>query len=137
MNSVPLVNRSGENVGEGEVVYHAEGGRCILRLRKGVTEFAAEGLDYFEALCAVRLKLEAEGILVATYGGSRNVFPSGMSRDMGSGLKAYRLTLGSTGRLENLVGIFETGPGIEPATIDEQRAFFREWVSSIATAPKP
>ena len=55
MNSVPLVNRSGENVGEGEVVYHAEGGRCILRLRKGVTEFAAEGLDYFEALCAVEI----------------------------------------------------------------------------------
>ena len=75
--------------------------------------------------------------MVATYGGSRNVFPSGMSRDMGSGLKAYRLTLGSTGRLEDLVGIFETGPGIEPATVDEQRAFFREWVSSIATAPKP
>ena len=134
---VPLVTRSGKAVAEGEVSYDAENGRCILRLQSGKTDVTATASDYFEALCQVRLRLESDGVLVATYGGSRNVFPSGMARDMGAGLKAYRLTRGSKGRREDLVGIFDTGPGIEPATVEEQRAFYADWVSSIEPALKP
>jgi hypothetical protein len=135
--TVPLVNLNGQPMGDGEVSYHAEDGHCILRLRNGQTDVTATASDYFEALCEVRLMLETKGILVATYGGSRTVFPSGMARDMGAGLKAYRLTLGSKGRREDLVGIFDTGPGVEPATVEAQRAFFREWASTIGGAPSP
>ena len=132
---VPLVTRAGESAGEGEISYHAEDGQCVVRLLTPEHDLSAASSDYFEALCKVRLQLEVNGLLVATYGGSRNVFPSGMARDMGAGLKAYRLFLGQQGRPE-LVGIFETGPGVEPATVAEQRAFFQAWLSSTTASPK-
>jgi hypothetical protein len=54
-----------------------------------------------------------------------------MGRDMGAGLRAYRLSLGQQGGRDGLVGIFDTGPDVEPATVDAQRAFVKEWLSSI------
>jgi hypothetical protein len=50
---------------------------------------------FFDALCAIRQRLEEQGAMLDCYGASLNVFPSGMSRDMGRGVKAYKLTLGS------------------------------------------
>jgi hypothetical protein len=60
-----------------------------------------------------------------------------MARDMGAGLKAYRLTAGDAGRRPDLVSIFETGAGVDPATVEEQRAYFQEWLSSRPEAPNP
>jgi hypothetical protein len=56
---------------------------------------------------------------------------------MGAGLKAYRLTLGNRVRREDLVGIFDSGPGVEPVTVEQQRAFYRDWLLSIGAIPKP
>jgi len=50
--------------------------------------------DYFKALCLARMRLEAEGLNLFCYGSSLNVRPSGMGRDMGSGLLAYKLAIG-------------------------------------------
>jgi hypothetical protein len=44
---------------------------------------------------------------------------------------AYRLSLGKRAQREDLVKIFEVGPGVEPATVEEQRQFFRDWLASI------
>jgi hypothetical protein len=64
------------------------------------------------------------------YGASLNVFPSGMARDMGGGVMAYKLTLGQRGRMQDLVCIFDTGPNVQPTTVASQREYFDGWLKS-------
>jgi hypothetical protein len=128
---VPIVTMTGHETGQAEVSYHAENRRCILQLRLGTAEFSGEGPDYFDALCEVRRKLEVEGLLVRSYGCSRNLVLSGMCRDMGAGLNGYRVSLGKRPVRGDLVRIFDTGPDVDPVTVEEQRAFGREWLRSI------
>lgn len=52
---------------------------------------AAHAADAFEALCLVRERLEPEGWRVGVAGAQAGVWPSGMARDQGGGLAAYRL----------------------------------------------
>lgn len=101
-----------------------------LALRFNSREITSTAHDYFSAMCAIRRVLEEEGGLLHCYGASRNVYPSGMCRDMGSGMKAYKLHMGSQGRLSDLVCIFDSGPDISPATVDEQERFHKEWFGS-------
>jgi hypothetical protein len=88
--------------------------------------------DYFEAFCRIREKLEADGIRPFCYGANRNVYPSGMSRDMGGGLMAYKLTLGQPSRSADLVNIFIVGLDVEPVSVSEQREFYLSWVASLS-----
>ena len=89
--------------------------------------------DFFEALCRLRARLEKEGLNLFCYGSSLNVRPSGMGRDMGLGMRAYRMTIGQNARISDLVGIFDVGPGITPATVAEQEDYFEEWLKSERT----
>ncbi|WP_208450957.1 hypothetical protein, partial [Burkholderia cenocepacia] len=92
---------------------------------------SGDGPDFFEALSAVRQRLEAHGLLLGCYGASLNVFPSPMARQMGSGLKAYRLTLGQQAKRQDLVRIFDTGPDVRPASVAAQREYFDTWQKSL------
>ena len=96
---------------------------------------SGSGRDFFEALLEVRRALEPEAMFLLVYGASRNVWPSGMARSMGAGLKAYRMTMGKQALLKDLVGIFESGPNVEPATIAEQEKYRDEWFSSLGREP--
>lgn len=89
--------------------------------------------DYFSALCSIRRVLELEGGLLHCYGASRNVYPSPMSRDMGGGIKAFKLHLGLQAKLSDLVSIFDSGADMSPATVDEQERFHKEWLASLVT----
>jgi hypothetical protein len=110
--------------------YDEDGDACQVQLDyRGVALFG-DGNDFFDALCAVRQQLEEQEALLDCYGASLNVFPSGMSRDMGRGLKAYKLTLGQRGRMQDLVRIFDTGPDVQPTTVAAQREFFDGWLKS-------
>src|SRR6185295_18354608 len=84
--------------------------RCCIRLACPGRTIDAEASDYFEALCQIRLSLEKDGLIPFCYGASLNVYPSGMARDMGAGLKAYKLTIGKHARMQDLVEIFSEGP---------------------------
>jgi hypothetical protein len=53
-----------------------------------------------------------------------------MARDMGGGLRAYKLTLGQRGRMQDLVCIFDTGPNVQPTTVAAQREYFHGWLKS-------
>jgi hypothetical protein len=108
-----------------------DGDLCRLTFRYPGGELTAEASDYFEAMCRIRLDLDKAGWRPACYGASRNVYPSGMCRDMGRGLKAYRVRLGHHPKLDDLVGIFETGPDVEPVSVEEQRRFFDRWLQSV------
>ncbi|GHC95658.1 hypothetical protein GCM10019060_24880 [Novosphingobium pokkalii] len=57
------------------------------------------------------------------------VWPSGMARDMGRGLKAYKMEIGAQAR--ELVGIFEAGPDVIPSPVSVQEEYHRKWIASL------
>jgi hypothetical protein len=107
---------------------------CNLSFEYPGGEITAEESGYFEAMCQIRLKLEAVGWRPLCYGSSKCVYPSGMCRDMGRWLKAYKLRFGPPAGLDDLVGIFETGPDIEPSSVAKQRESFNHCVKSIGSS---
>jgi hypothetical protein len=103
---------------------------CRLTCEYRNKTITVNGGDFFEALCKIRLELEKENLLLRCYGASLNVYPSGMCRDMGRGLKAYKMFPGKQGKADNLVRIFDVGDDITPSTVDAQKEFFWNWVKS-------
>lgn len=102
---------------------------CWLQLVAAGIDETAFGTDYFESLATIRRRLAKRNLLPQCYGASRNVWPSGMARDMGQGLAAYKLTMGRPA--EERVHIFDSGPDIDPVDAEEQRAFARAWFRSL------
>lgn len=124
-HQIPLIG--GE---DGEVVLITQfelDDECGLNCEfRGKTIEAVAG-DYFDAFCEIREMLERENLTPFCYGASLNVYPSGMARQMGEGLRAYRLTMGAPSSKDQLVQIFDQGPDIIPAKVSEQERFYREW----------
>lgn len=130
MEQIELGVRDSDGCGRALLSFDEGGDACRVQLEYQGRTLIGDGGDFFDALCAVRQHLEERGALLDCYGASLNVFPSGMSRDMGRGLKAYKLTLGQRGRMQDLVRIFDTGPDVQPATVASQREFFDVWLKS-------
>jgi len=101
---------------------------CTLTLRYAEHEIVAVEDDYFEAMRTIRKQLALDGIVPVCYGASRNCFPSGMSREMGQAILVYRMTMGIQAKTEDLVSIFNSGTDVDPVTVEEQSAFFDEWL---------
>jgi hypothetical protein len=102
----------------------------IIRLLSEGFDIASAASDFFEAFCGIREQLAAQDFYPLCYGASRNVYPSGMCRDMAAGEKAYKMQIGKPVGLEDLVEIFETGPDVEVSTVAAQKAFWHEWLRS-------
>lgn len=105
-----------------------DGYRLTCRYRG--KEIQVEAPDFFAALQAVRLQLEGERLIPFCYGASLNVYPSGMARDMGRGLKAYTTTLGQAARRADLVDIFAESPDVVPSLVAAQDSFWKDWLAS-------
>jgi hypothetical protein len=103
---------------------------CHISFRYRDRLLEAEASDYFKAFCDIRLQLEPEGLIPFCYGASLNVYPSGIARDMGAGMVAYRFTQGFHARMADLARIFDSGPDIIPASVAMQREFFERWLKS-------
>lgn len=97
---------------------------------------AATAPDCFEALIAIRREIEPEGWRIVCWGASLHVYPSEMSRSMGIGDSAYRLTLGRFATTADRVPIFESGPGLVVATVEEQEEYSRAWFDSLMELPR-
>jgi hypothetical protein len=78
-----------------------------LVLELGERRFAVTGVDLFDSLTKLRRALEAEGRLICIEGARGDVYPSGMSRQMGGGRLAYRHVSGHRPDRSNLVDIFD------------------------------
>ena len=117
--------------GPGDRHYHLE-----LGLRDGRTLLADDG-DYFECLVTVRRVLEQEGALVCCQGARPDVWPSGMARDMGAGLKAYVLVNGKVPTLDDLVDVFEPAEPTAVGTVAEQEKRRDAWFAARAASPTP
>jgi hypothetical protein len=105
---------------------------CQLLLNAEGIDEVSTSTDYFESFTNIRTRLAQRQILPLCYAASINIWPSGMARDMGQGLKAYKLKLGS--RPQEMVDIFSTGPDMEPVTPEEQKAFATSWIESLKKA---
>lgn len=105
--------------------------RVRLAVKFGGGEITHEADDFFSALCSIRTELEVTGLMPRCYGSSRNVYPSGMSRGMGTGDKAYRLYPGQRGRTADLVEIFDDGPDVDPVSVLVQEDHYRAWLESL------
>lgn len=118
-----------------EAKYWDEGGLshrvCRIILRFDESEIQASDGDFFDAFCGVREQLEKVELTPLCYGASRNVYPSGMCRDMGDGLKAYRMRIGQRGSSDDVVSIFDSGPDVDPVSVKAQKEFYYRWLSSI------
>jgi hypothetical protein len=112
-------------------VFDEDADDCTLTLQYEGREVSATADDYFEAMCEIRRQLAADGTTPMCYGASENVYPSGMAREMGQGLKAYRLTLVQPTKTADLVSIFASGPDVRPATVERQAAYFQAWLKSL------
>lgn len=121
----------GDNDEKATVTEQVDGAACKLTCTYRQKTIEAKAADFFEALCEIRRQLERERLIPFCYGASLNVYPSGMARDMGQGLTAYRLTKGVAARMPDLVGIFESGPDVIPASVSLQEEFWREWTASL------
>ncbi|MEH2555155.1 hypothetical protein V1286_002684 [Bradyrhizobium algeriense] len=107
-----------------------EENRCLLTCRYRDKTISSEAADFFDALVSIRRQLQHDGLIPYCYGASLNVFPSTMARDMGRGLKAYKLAPGKHSNRADLVGIFDEGTDVVPADVDAQEQFFRDWIES-------
>jgi len=106
------------------------GGSCRLTCIVRGEMHHSEASDFFEAFSRLRRRvLEPRGLIPFCHGASLKVWPSAMSRDMGRGLKAYRIEHGAPA--SELVGIFDEGPDIIPSSVAHQENFAREWVASL------
>jgi hypothetical protein len=127
---VKLATAAGPNV-DGVLLLDKSSRPCRLTLQSGSESLSVEAPDFFEALCLIRVQLEPGGLRPVCYGSSTNVWPSGMARDMGRGLKAYRTRIGERASLRDLVRTFDTGPDVEPVSVEEQKTYHNQWLRSL------
>jgi hypothetical protein len=89
------------------------------------------GIDYFEALIKMRLHFENKDLFLLCNGSRRDVYPSGMSRDMSQGLKAYIHKIGFPCLRDDLVDIFEAADLNQIGFVYEQKEFRNLWIESL------
>lgn len=116
---------------DGKFILGEDDNQYTLALEVKDMSLNSTGEDYFEALSKIREELAAFKAVPVCYGASRNVFPSRHSRRFERGLKAYKMSKGNTAKTGDLVYIFDSGEDVDPATPDEQRVYFREWLASL------
>jgi len=96
----------------------------------GRDQIAVEAGDAFSALLQLRRLLEDAGVLIRCAGARRDVWASGMQRDMGEGLRAYVLSLPRRAERPPSVDILEPTPAELAASVAEQEQFVKQWQQS-------
>lgn len=96
----------------------------------GYPPVEVEAGDLFEALRQIRRALEDSDIVLCCAGARRDVWASGMQRDMGGGKHAYILQQPRGSERPPSVNIFDPAPREAVASVAEQEAFMRVWLDS-------
>ncbi|WP_138209301.1 hypothetical protein [Hathewaya histolytica] len=86
--------------------------------------------NYFDALTKLRTGLEQDGIQILCKGANRNVYPSAMQLNMGTGRSAYILTIHKQATQRDVVDIFEPSNINECVSVAEQKQYFNLWIES-------
>jgi len=85
--------------------------------------------DLYKAMQALRKYLEAKGCQLLCAGARPEVVPSGMSRSMGGGRKAYVIHLGK--QATESVDIFDYAEPALVGTVQQQREYVEAWIASL------
>jgi len=102
-----------------------------LALEIGDERFESAGDDVFDCLLSIRQRLEGLGLQICVNGACIEVWPSPMSRSMGGGRRAYRMTFGQQALNKDLVDIFDMAEDGRPGTIAEQTQYRADWFTSL------
>lgn len=114
------------------IIELTENGDCVkIKFILGKIIIEKESETYFEALVKLRKDLEKINIKLLCKGCCKNVYPSGMILNMGTGRKAYTLSYGEQARMNSLVDIFTPCSVDQYATVQQQADFFKSWIKSI------
>ncbi len=105
------------------------GATCLELQLENVGRFYHESHSYFDALIDLRKELELLQIKVLCFGARKDVWASGMQRDMGAGLVAYLLSVEGEGRKPEQ-SIFDYAPPETIGTVDEQREYHEDWLNA-------
>ena len=89
------------------------------------------GFDYFDCLVQIRETFEKDGYKILCNGARYDVYPSQMSRQMGKGLKAYKLTIGKQATEKDLVDIFDPTDAARIGTVEQQKKYYDDWIKSL------
>jgi hypothetical protein len=88
--------------------------------------FQAQEFDIFECLIAIRRQLEPMNWVLCCAGARADVWPSGMSRDMSGGRRAYVHVAGRRPSFEDLVDIFDPADCGDVVSVDAQKLSIKE-----------
>ena len=116
-----------ELVSFAKYAFEAYAGATCLELQiENVGNFAQESHSHFDALINLRKELEPLQIKVLCWGARKDVWVSGMQRDMGAGKTAYLLSFKGEGRKPEQ-SIFDYAPPETIGTVEEQRKYADAW----------
>lgn len=87
--------------------------------------------NFFIALQALRKELESKNIQIICNGAAKNIYPSPMQMSMGSGRKAYKLSMGQQAKNSDVVDIFDCDEELYFVNLDEQSKYYSEWLRSV------
>lgn len=90
-----------------------------------------KGENFFSALQALREELEKGNLQIVCNGAAKSVYPSPMQMSMGSGRKAYKLSMGQQAKNSDVVDIFDCDEELEFVDRDEQSKYYTEWLKSV------
>jgi hypothetical protein len=94
-------------------------------------QVCGQASDCFAALQTVRRIAEDRNWMICCKGARRNVWPSGMSRSMGGGIKAYTLEMGRQATLDSLVNIFDADAPELYSSVADQEVYANAWFKSL------
>lgn len=94
-------------------------------------KFSYKSENFFSALQALRKELETKNIQIVCNGAAKNIYPSPMQMSMGSGRKAYKLSMGQQAKNSDVVDIFDCDENLDFVNLDEQSKYYSEWLKSV------
>ena len=112
-------------------------GRYRLVLDGPTGRIEAIGRDWFDALVAIRLRVEPTGWSICVQGARRDTYPSGMQRDTGA-QRVYLQVLGEevqrepwSGPGSRMPSTFADADPADLGTVAEQAEYHRRWRASM------
>jgi hypothetical protein len=103
------------------------GATCLDMQIEHAGHFYQESHNYFDALIELRKELEPLQIKLLCFGARKDVWASGMQRDMGAGRSAYLLSADGEGRKPEQ-SIFDYASPDKIGTVSEQRNNADGWL---------
>lgn len=88
----------------------------------GIPPVEGSESDYFEALRSARRQLDPHGVRLLVNGARRDVWASGMAREMGQGLQVYVIERGKPA--QHLVALLDPCEASLVGTVEEQDAYY-------------